>query len=78
MTDRDTLLLRRIQAVSISIGMEAEWVICDLNRLVNRPGWQTKAEAELENAEQQLTRALSVVQQARALYRKLQPLQAAE
>jgi hypothetical protein len=76
-SDETCALLRKIEAVSVSIGLRAGWIIEDTNRLVNRPNWQTKAEAELEAAEAQLKRALSNVQGARKLYAR-KPLLAAE
>jgi len=77
-TDQDCEVLRRIEAVSKSLEMRGRWLVDDLNKLVNLPDWETKAEDALEKAEMQMRRTLQTVQQARALMLKKRPLIAAE
>lgn len=68
--DEQTKTLREIESVSVTIGMRARWVSEDVNRLVNLPAWETNAEDSLDKAEDMLARALSIVQQAKALLKK--------
>lgn len=67
-TDEVIAVLRKIEAVGGSLETRARWIKEDVDALVHRPGWQTKAEDALVQAEHQLKRALSAVQGARKLY----------
>lgn len=66
-TFEQTALLRKIEAVSLSLDMRARWIAQDSGALVNVPGWETKAEEALETAEASLTRSLHAVKDARTL-----------
>lgn len=73
MNDEATEVLRKIEAVSQSLELRARWISEDVNRVVNLPSWETKAEDALHRAEHQLRRSLQTVEQARALVAKARP-----
>lgn len=76
--DEQTAVLRKIEAVSMSLEMRGRWLADDLDRLVNLPAWETDAEDMLAKAEHQIQRTLQAVQQAQALLQRKRPQQAAE
>lgn len=74
MTDFDTQvrpLLHRIVNDATATAVRASYVAQDVHNLPARPQWPTKAEEALEEAEQSIARALTLVRQARAHYRKV-------
>lgn len=77
-SDETCKTLRSIEVVSGSLEMRGRWLVDDLNKLVNLPDWETKAEDALAKAEMQIRRTLQTVEQARALMLKKRPLIAAE
>lgn len=75
MTDFDTQvrpLLHRIVNDANATEARASYIAQDVHNLPARPEWPTKAEEAMEEAEQAIARALTLVQQARAHYRKVQ------
>ena len=78
MSNELTDILRKIEAVSVSLEMRGRWIADDVNRVVNLPSWETQAEDTLARAEHQLRRTHGMVKQAQILLQKKRPQRAAE
>ncbi len=64
--------LDQVEYYADDLKSRADWITRHVNSLINRPPYETRAEASLNKAEHALRRALDHVQNAKVTMRKLE------